>query len=443
MRRVAPFLGIFIVVSVVMGQDNDRAASYLFDGSACLDKGDFEGASRRFEEAYNWQPSFQAAFGAGFSYFKLKRFSEAELWFQKASAIDPGNEQAAVYLASAQIANSKTAEALGQLENFVRDHPRSARAAATLEAIRDDLRPRSFRAGGTAGVSLYLASAAAVFFLLFFGSFLLPDAGLRAVGRGLGWSALTSFLLLVSLPAILAVLGYLWGALLCARGLQEHWYHKGHGSWSRKIRSDLFRVAGVFAGVSGQTDRQRLRGVLEGLIRAGLNKSIVREIEEQLQGARPDTLQTEEALQKFSRAGRRFRREVLRLLVSVAVEVGWNRQQERLLKDFAGKLQMQHLLPSMLAEVGITAAKAEGFESKGTAPDFVAQSRPDPLLPYFRILEIPPSADRSRVKSGYRRQARRYHPDMIARADAAASSEQFRRVHEAYQHICRARGWEE
>ena len=441
MQRLSFFPIWLLAVALAMGQESRQASSYLLDGGACLDRGDYEASSHLFEQAYNWEPTLQAAFGAGVSYFKLKRFSEAELWFQKASAIDPDSEETAVYLATSQIANYKPAEARGLLEDFVRSHAHSVHAAATLEALKADLGPRNPGLSSRSGNALYLACAAAIFSLLFFGSFLLSDAGLRTMGRGMGWSALTSVLLMFSLPGILSLLGYLGGVFLCARGWREHRFHTGRGSWARKVRLDLFRVLAVFELVSGRVDQRRIHAVLKGLVKAGLNKSIIREIEVQLQNNPIDLAQADVVLQGFSRDERRFRREVLRLLSFVSVEIGWDGEQKELLTDFAKKLQLQQVLPSMLAELGIG---EEEEKTQQTPPRKAAKTQLDPLLPYFRILEIPPSADRNRVKSGYRRQARRYHPDVLpAGGGAAGSTAQFLKVHEAYQQICKARGWED
>src|SRR2546428_1230821 len=123
-------------------EQSSPALSLLRQGQSFLEAGRYDAAAGRFEEAYNWQPGFEAAFKAGFCFFHLKKFSEAELWLSKARLINPEDEQTIIYLASAQIGNRKPQQAISLLQEFVKSRPDAMHASAMLAAVRSDINPQ-------------------------------------------------------------------------------------------------------------------------------------------------------------------------------------------------------------------------------------------------------------------------------------------------------------
>lgn len=62
----------------------------------------------------------------------------------------------------------------------------------------------------------------------------------------------------------------------------------------------------------------------------------------------------------------------------------------------------------------------------------------------YRVLEVEEKASEAEVKKAYRKMALKYHPDRLADSgeDAQkAAQETFLKVQEAYEHICKNKGW--
>lgn len=297
---------------------------------------DFAAAARDFEQSYNWSPNFDAALGAGMSYFKQHRFAEAELWFANAQRFQPSDQESAILLASAQMANRKFSQALDTLQAFVRDYPdTSQQAAQALADLRADLDARGSRWNTRREFSARWVPA--LLAVLGFGGFLVllraENAGLRQVGRGLGLLALASFAMLGPFPVWLWPAGLLWGAYQCVQGAR------------------LYR-----------------------------------------RNSRQPATET-------------------------------NRASEN---DFRGQ-------PN----------PPDDYATRNSA-NTPAASRQDPLAPQYALLGIRSAAGYREVRSAFRRQARKFHPDRIPTSqpdEIRLAAESFRRIRSAYKVICEAKGW--
>lgn len=184
---------------------------------------DFAAAARDFEQSYNWSPNFDAALGAGMSHFKQHHFAEAELWFANAQRFRPSDQQSAILLASAQMANRKFSEALDTLQSFVRNYPDSSQQAGkALADLRADLDARRPRWNTRKEFSARWVPA--VLAVLSFGGFLVllraENPGLRQVGKGLGLLALASFAILGPFPLWIWPAGLLWGGYQFVQGVR-------------------------------------------------------------------------------------------------------------------------------------------------------------------------------------------------------------------------------
>ena len=85
--------------------------------------------------------------------------------------------------------------------------------------------------------------------------------------------------------------------------------------------------------------------------------------------------------------------------------------------------------------IGITSADAQSIFGTFAAPNNVDAA--------YKVLQIDKSATDSEVKKAYRTMAMKYHPDKVAGMGAEVekqAEETFRKVQEAYEKICAARG---
>ncbi|MBI3940775.1 MAG: DnaJ domain-containing protein [Acidobacteria bacterium] len=440
MRRFEFPLLLLFSLACVPAQGPSQALELLRQGEAQLNMHNYREAADRFEQSYNWQPAFQAAFQAGYCHFELKRFAEAELWLEKARKLNPESEGATVYLASAQIANYKPGPAIRLLEEFARRHPDARQVSATLAAIRSDLSPQKRPARSVSFSQFLLAGLLVLSFLLFIASLRATNAGIREGGRGLGLVALASFYLISPFPALPGWAGYAWAGFKLYRGYHLYRFLKREGSWAALMRSELYRFAAAFIGPARCRDEARVGKALNGLLRAGLSRDSVREVEIQLQTTQADPQEIEQTLEQFGQADRLIQEMLLRLLAGMALQLGYAETEKRLLRSLAAKLRLEHRLADLLVELG-----AGGADSSGARPAWGAEDT-DPLAPYFQILDVAPSASRSQVKSGYRRQVKRYHPDVISHLGgefSTGAADRFRTIKQAYQKVCKARGWDE
>jgi DnaJ-domain-containing protein 1 len=414
------------------------------EGEMYLQAGNYEGATNRFEQSYNWELSFEAAFQAGFCQFKMKKFAEAELWLSKAHAFNPENEEAVVYLASAQIANYKSRQAIVLLEEFTRQHGDATRASATLAAIRSDLNPHKGAAGTASILQLFLVALVASSLLLFLASFRADNAGIREGGKGLGLVALSSFYLLSPFPALLGLGGYVWGGYKLYSGYSLFRFLRKEGLWAARMRSGVYKFAGAFVSADGTWDERRVEKALNGLLRAGMDRDSVRHVEMQLQVAPMKQWEATAAVKEFVPADRLIREVLLRLLAGMALHLGYGESEKRLLGDLAAALRLEYRISELLEELRDDRREQRQPAGSSRAHFGEPPAAADPLSPYFRILGVLPSASRAQVKSGYRKQAKRYHPDRLCHLGGEfqrGAADQFRRVQQAYEVVCKARGW--
>lgn len=297
---------------------------------------DFAAAARDFEQSYNWSPTFDAALGAGTSHFKQHRFAEAELWFENARRFRPSDQESAILLASAQMANRKFSQALDTLQSFVRDYPDSSRQASkALADLRADLDSRGPRWNTRREFSARWIPA--LLAVLGFGGFLVllraENAGLRQAGKGLGLLALASFAMLGPFPLWIFPAGLLWGGYQCVQGLRLYRRNTRH--------------------------------------------------------AATETDHTSE--NDFSR-------------------------QRNPPRDYATR----------------------------NSADTPAATDTNPLAGEYALLGIRSAAGYREVRSAFRRQARKFHPDRIPASQTEQvrlAAESFRKIRSAYQVICAAKGW--
>lgn len=91
--------------------------------------GNYQNAIEEFELARQQLPGDAIVrFSLGFMYWKVHRFTEAELELAQAVKLDPEFQEAKYYLADTYIMEEKAAAALPLLEVLVRANPRDARA---------------------------------------------------------------------------------------------------------------------------------------------------------------------------------------------------------------------------------------------------------------------------------------------------------------------------
>lgn len=321
--------------SISFSQDSasQSSKSLLDRAQLYLAREDYEAAATQFEQAYNWLPSFDAAFGAGFSHFKFRRFAEAEVWFEKACRLNPSSEQGTLLLASSQIANRKFNTAAETLRAFITDYPQnSAEARRVFERLQADLNSGDRRSNPPRD-AFNREVGWTLLALVCFGGFLVlmraDDPGLRNTGRGFGIIALTAVCMLMPMPVWIWPAGLVWGGYKCAQGLRLYrWRRSGFGSKGQP----RYKPAEAASG-NGKTSEP-------------------------------------------------------------------------------------------------TAGKAD-------------PAGPDPLAWQFSILGVPTAATYREVRSAFRRQARKYHPDRLSAGSQQTQrcSERFHKIHDAYEQICDARGW--
>lgn len=105
----------------------------------------------------------------------------------------------------------------------------------------------------------------------------------------------------------------------------------------------------------------------------------------------------------------------------------------------------RHLLARASAALGIAGDTLRAFGQQARAEaQALRQQGGDGLLAALRLLGVDSATEHAAVKQAYRRLLSRHHPDKVAGQDAAAvqqATEQTRQLREAYQLICRRRGW--
>lgn len=434
------FLALFCCFTAFLSaQAPAPETEFLRDAQEHLLARDYEGAAVRFEQAYNWLPSFEAAFQAGYSHFEGKRFSEAELWLERASRLDADSEQALVYLASAQIANYKLNSGVALLQEFVTRHPEARQASAMLAAIRSDLGSGRGVARSISVAQLFLGATLLLSLLLFFAAMRAGNAGVREAGKGMGGIALGSIGLLSAFPPLLGLAGFAWAGYKFYSGFQLYRFLKQQGSWAALMRSELYKFTAEFIRAAGPAHPARVGMALDGLMRAGMDPRAVREVEAQLHLTQFDPAEVHESFLRFASADRLIREALLRLLAGMALELGYGEGEKLLLLGSASILKLENRLPDLLTELGGAAAEPT------ISPPQITPAH-EPLAACFRILDVAHSASRREVKSGYRRQVKRCHPDAISYLGpefAAEAAERFRIVQNAYKDVCKARGWEQ
>ncbi|MCR5696022.1 MAG: DnaJ domain-containing protein [Marinilabiliaceae bacterium] len=93
------------------------------------------------------------------------------------------------------------------------------------------------------------------------------------------------------------------------------------------------------------------------------------------------------------------------------------------------------IVSRIAASIGITSADAQSI--------FGTFASADNLDAAYKVLQIDKSATDTEVKKAYRTMAMKYHPDKVAGMGADVekrAEETFRKVQEAYEKICKARG---
>ena len=249
------FATLLTLVSTAGAQDPSQAL--LQEGMAYLDALDYHSAAECFEQSYNWEPNFDAAFQAGYCHFKLKKFAEAELWLSKAAVLNPSSEQATLYLASAAIADYRTSRAIGLLEDFIRMHPGAHQVSAMLSAIRSDMNPRKIAPRSVSVLQVVAGTVLLLALLAYLASLRAHDAGIGEAGRGAGLAALTSLYLLSPFPPLLGVGGYAWAGYKLRRGYRLYRYLGNRGAWANGLQSQLYRFAAAFVAAGGAVNDAR------------------------------------------------------------------------------------------------------------------------------------------------------------------------------------------
>ncbi len=109
--------------------DNLLAQSSFDDATAPFASGDYKTAVAAYQKAATLDPTwYEAALYTGDTYFAMKDFDKAGVWFAKAIAIDPDRETAYRYWADGLAQNGKNKEAIDKYLDAVIAEPYSSAA---------------------------------------------------------------------------------------------------------------------------------------------------------------------------------------------------------------------------------------------------------------------------------------------------------------------------
>lgn len=149
----------------------------------------------------------------------------------------------------------------------------------------------------------------------------------------------------------------------------------------------------------------------------------------------------------------------LRDILQMDIDLGTVTMEIRYSVDYSTRLQIIHILygiamaDGVLTQseknlvfrigyaIGLATADIESLFS--TYNDFSKGNQTTNINAAYKILEINANASDDEVKKAYRNMVKKYHPDRVAQLGEAAQKEatnKFRKVQEAYETICNARG---
>lgn len=149
----------------------------------------------------------------------------------------------------------------------------------------------------------------------------------------------------------------------------------------------------------------------------------------------------------------------LRDILKMNIDLGTVTMNIRYSVDYSTRLQIIHIMYGIaMADgvvtqsernlvfrigyaIGLTTADIESLFS--TYNDFSSDNETANIDAAYKILEVDANASDDEVKKAYRNMVKKYHPDRVAQLGEAAQKEatnKFRKVQEAYEKICNARG---